>query len=51
MPQKNKTNKKQEKKAKANKENWVGVGYVCYIACGDSITGVCICPNASNYAQ
>ena len=28
-----------------------GVGYVCYLDCGDDIMGVCMCLNASSCAH
>lgn len=41
-PQKTKQTKKEEIKVKANKDNLRGVGYVYYVDCGASITGICM---------
>lgn len=41
---------KETNKKRAHKETLTGVEYVYYLDCGEGVTGVCLCPNSSNYA-
>ena len=43
------TTKQTKHKTKGMQGNFESCSYVYSLACGDDISGVCLCPNSSNY--